>query len=373
MSRLFGNREATFWLFQVLAWSGFGVVRLLQGYSLYGQVGPYMDTTLVAAVTGFVLSSIMRQIYQRVFGAGLIWVAVAAIGVSGAFAVAFSAVEITTVRLSDPANAASYSLFDNLMLDGFVLLAWSAIYFGVKFYRQLLEQQAATARATAMAHEAQLAMLRYQLNPHFLFNTLNAISTLVLEGDARGANAMLTKLSSFLRYSLVNQPTQRVTLAQEVEALKLYLDIERVRFGDRLTFSVDLDESARDAMVPSLLLQPMIENAIKYAIAPSEAGGAIALIARAEAGRLCLRVRDDGPGIQGTPRVPVAPTSSGVGLANTRARLREVYGDDYRFDLANRSPRGLDVVIDIPVQYEPRSASGRRGRPVARSQKVASG
>ena len=349
--RLLINREAAFWVFQLLAWSGFGVVRLLQGYSLYGQVAPYVDTTLVAAVTGFVLSSLMRSIYQGVFRAGLAWVAVGAIGVSAGFAVIFSAIEITAVRLADPQNAATYSLFDNLMLDGFVLLAWSAIYFGVKFYRQLLEQKEATLRATAMAHEAQLAMLRYQLNPHFLFNTLNAISTLVLEGDSRGANAMLSKLSAFLRYSLVNQPTQRVTLAHEVEALRLYLDIETIRFGDRLTFEVHLAGDARDALVPSLLLQPMIENAIKYAVAPREDGGTITLTARCEAGRLKLQVADDGPGMHGTPTVPLAPTSSGVGLANTRARLKEIYGTDYDFDLANREPAGLEVRIDIPCDY----------------------
>ncbi len=201
-----------------------------------------------------------------------------------------------------------------------------------------------------MAHQAQLKMLRYQLNPHFLFNTLNAISTLVLDNDPKGANGMLRRLSSFLRYSLVNQPTQKVTLDQEIHALMLYLDIEVVRFRDRLNIDWQIEEDARRAMIPSLLLQPLIENALKYAIAPSEDGGTITISAKLEKRRLIMRVRDQGPGIgEGVEKMP--QSSSGVGLANIRGRLQQIYGDDHAFFLHNVKPSGLEIAISIPCEF----------------------
>jgi LytS/YehU family sensor histidine kinase len=127
-------------------------------------------------------------------------------------------------------------------------------------------------RLENQATSAQLAMLRYQLNPHFLFNTLNSISTLVLLKQTDQANAMLTRLSSFLRYTLINPPTGRVTVAQEVETLKLYLGIELMRFEERLRTTFRIDEACKDGLLPSLLLQPLVENAIKYAVSPRNRG-----------------------------------------------------------------------------------------------------
>ena len=152
-------------------------------------------------------------------------------------------------------------------LDGFmgyfyVMLCWSGLYFGIKYYQQLQQQTEQTLKATAAAHQAQLKMLRYQLNPHFLFNTLNAISTLILEKQTENANRMVTRLSSFLRYSLDNDPMQKITLDQEIAALKLYLDIEKVRFEDHLGLELDIGEEASKALIPSLLLQPLVETKV---------------------------------------------------------------------------------------------------------------
>ena len=141
-------------------------------------------------------------------------------------------------------------------------------------------------------------MLRYQLNPHFLFNTLNSISTLVLLKQTERANAMLSRLSSFLRYTLANEPTARVPLAQEVETLKLYLEIERMRFEDRLRPSFDIDPRVTRARLPSLLLQPLVENAIKYAVTPQEEGAEIKISAQQVGNRVQITVSDTGPGLQ---------------------------------------------------------------------------
>src|SRR5690606_32395908 len=136
------------------------------------------------------------------------------------------------------------------------------------------------SKLETQASTAQLAMLRYQLNPHFLFNTLNSISTLVLLKQTERANAMLSRLSSFLRYTLANEPTAQVTLEQEVETLKLYLEIEKMRFESRLRTHFTIDETVSKARLPSLLLQPLVENAIKYAVTPQEEGADISVEAR---------------------------------------------------------------------------------------------
>ncbi len=207
------------------------------------------------------------------------------------------------------------------------ILTWSALYFAIKSYRVFQEVRESALRSAAMAHEAQLKMLRYQLNPHFLFNTLNAISTLVLEQNTELANRMVTKLSSFLRYSLDNDPMQKITLEQELQALQLYLDIEKVRFEERLSLEVDIEETAKDALIPSLLLQPLIENAIKYGIARAEGGGHLKISARVFAGDLLMEVSDDGPGCELVNNN--IPDAKGVGLRNTRERLAAIYGSEH--------------------------------------------
>ena len=229
----------------------------------------------------------------------------------------------------------------------YLLLSWSGLYFGIKFSRQLQQQKEAALKAYAMAHEAQLKMLRYQLNPHFLFNTLNAISTLVLDGKAQTANGMVGSLSAFLRYSLDSDPVQRVSLAQEIEATNQYLGIEQLRFGERLRVRMDITPEARAALVPSLILQPLIENAVKYAVARGEQGGAIEIDARRDGDQLAITLRDDGPGcVDFTER----KNGHGVGLANTRERLSVLYGARQQFSIANRAPHGVEVRIRLPFE-----------------------
>lgn len=226
------------------------------------------------------------------------------------------------------------------------ILSWSALYFAIKSYRVFQEVRESALKSAAMAHEAQLKMLRYQLNPHFLFNTLNAISTLILEQNTVLANRMVTKLSSFLRYSLDNDPMQKITLEQELQALKLYLDIEKVRFEDRLSLDVDIEEKAKEALIPSLLLQPLIENAIKYGIARAEGGGHLKISAKVFAGDLLLEVSDDGPGCELVNNH--IPDAKGVGLRNTRERLATLYGAEHSIKLSQTDPHGLTICIRIP-------------------------
>jgi two-component system, LytTR family, sensor kinase len=203
--------------------------------------------------------------------------------------------------------------------------------------------------ATAMAHQAQLKMLRYQLNPHFLFNTLNAISTLILDRDTATANRMLQGLSAFLRLSLDNDPMQRVTLRQELDALMQYLEVERLRFGDRLRVETDIDDDCRDAMLPSLLLQPLIENAIKHGVARRIEGGTLSIRAHREGTMLLIEVAADGPGSGAAGPAPPG-NGHGVGLANVRERLRVLYGERQSFDTEDRDPHGFVVRLRMPFE-----------------------
>jgi len=234
------------------------------------------------------------------------------------------------------------------------MLTWSALYFAIKSYRIFQEVREGALKSAAMAHEAQLKMLRYQLNPHFLFNTLNAISTLVLEKNTELANRMVTKLSSFLRYSLDNDPMQKITLEQELQALQLYLDIEKVRFEERLSLEVDIEEAAKDALIPSLLLQPLVENAIKYGIARAEGGGHLKISAKVFAGDLLMEVSDDGPGCELVDNN--IPDAKGVGLRNTRERLATLYGSEHSIKLSQTDPHGLTICIRIPFMPKNRPA-----------------
>ena len=228
-----------------------------------------------------------------------------------------------------------------------LIVAWSALYFAIKSYRAFQEVRESALKSAAMAHEAQLKMLRYQLNPHFLFNTLNAISTLVLEKNTELANHMVTRLSSFLRYSLDNDPMQKITLRQELQALNLYLDIEKVRFEERLNLQLNIEDNAQDALIPSLLLQPLIENAIKYGIARTEGIGHLKISARVFAGDLLMEVSDDGPGCE-LVNGQAPKSNGGVGLSNTRERLATIYGTEHSIKLSQTEPHGLTICIRIP-------------------------
>jgi LytS/YehU family sensor histidine kinase len=232
-------------------------------------------------------------------------------------------------------------------------MSWGGFYFGINYYLKLRDESERALMSARLADQAQLKMLRYQLNPHFLFNTLNAISTLVLEKDGRQANEMLTKLSAFLRYSLDSDPLQKTSLAEELRALQLYLDIEKTRFADRLKINVDIDEDVLDARVPSLILQPAIENAIKYAIARMESGGEIGIVAKRDGAMLKLQVCDNGPLAPDNPEALLADAKTGVGLVNMRERLAHLYGARQSFALSRIDPRGLCVTMRLPLEMIP--------------------
>jgi two-component system, LytTR family, sensor kinase len=229
---------------------------------------------------------------------------------------------------------------------GWVFFMWVGYYFAQDHAHRARRQGVELMRAQAAAHQAQIKMLRYQLNPHFLFNTLNAISTLVLEHRNADAERMLLRLSRFMRHTIDTDPEQFSRLDEEARTQLLYLEIEAARFGDRLTVECDIPSGLEDCLVPSLLLQPIVENAIKHAISPSPKGGAVRIAARAANERLLLTVEDDGPGIG----LGVAPNPLSIGVRNTRERLASIYGADASVRFQSRERGGLCVAFDLPLQ-----------------------
>ena len=212
------------------------------------------------------------------------------------------------------------------------------------FHRESQERELTTAQLRTRLAEAQLQALQRQLHPHFLFNTLNTISAL-MHRDTEAADAMLERLSDLLRLTLDRVGTQQVSLKDELDFLRKYLEIERTRFGDRLQVQIDVEPDTLDAAVPSLLLQPLVENAIRHGIGPKIGGGRVDVSARHEGGELCLEVRDNGVGV---PHDQMQAFHTGVGLTNTRSRLEHLYGDRHRFECRTPPGGGLAVTVVIP-------------------------
>jgi signal transduction histidine kinase len=227
---------------------------------------------------------------------------------------------------------------------GWALPLWGLTQALLGYHFETMAQARAVSRAQALAYDAQLKMLHYQINPHFLFNTLNAISTLVLERRNEQAENMLLKLAGFLRYSLDRQPTALADLSAELAAQRKYLEIEQTRFDDKLKVQFDIEPGLEHARLPSLILQPILENAIKYAITPRPEGGSIFVSARRDGDVLRIAVEDDGPGL------PSNGSRHGVGLANARERLELIYGARAGLEARNREPQGCRIEIWLPLE-----------------------
>ena len=349
LKSFFAQPSRQFWPLQVIGWFGYFTLYCLAALG-EEKSWHYAYFAGIVASCGFVVTSLLRLGYRRIWQlpAPRMSACAAAMLVIAASVMGRIYAEMVFIHCDDchrPTSILGYMWYLVSML--YLMLAWSGLYFGIKFSRQLREQREAALKAQAMAHEAQLKMLRYQLNPHFLFNTLNAISTLILDNRRDTANGMVGSLSAFLRYSLDSDPVQRVTLAQEIDATNLYLGIEQLRFGERLRVRLSVTPEARTALVPSLILQPLIENAVKYAVSKREEGGTIEIEARCVSGYLNIVLRDDGPGCENFNE---RQSGHGVGLRNTQERLHVLYGEEQTFSIANRAPRGCEIRMRLPFE-----------------------
>jgi two-component system LytT family sensor kinase len=340
-----------FWRLQLFGWTAFWIAmagsRVGRFPLSYMLVSKAAMALIGLAYTGFLL----RPLYLRFLrddsslGRTIAVTAVASYVIAVLWTGTHSLVDIYIVRafLDADAHISNFwQVFGGTLYDAFAIFAWSVLYIGIKHQRALHAERERSLRAEALVHAARLDALRDQLNPHFLFNALNAISTLVVDGRAAEAATMIARLADLLRSTLERPPGEEVSLSVELDLVRQYLDIEQVRLGERLNVELDVDASAMNGRVPSLLLQPIVENAVRHAIAPREQGGRIVVTARHTDGRLLLSVDDDGPGLT------IGSNGTGIGLANTRERLVHRYGADHAFALEESPLRGLRVRMDLP-------------------------
>ena len=358
----FADKNRAFWILQIVGWTGYFVLRSMGG--LANRMGvSFILPTILVTVTGFSITLLMAWAYRSIIRMRPVLVWSLSLVILIAASTLFSVIEVWAhATFYEPGwRPHGIEFLGAILLTLAVLGAWTALYYGINYYLMLDAQAERLKTVSLQASSAQLEMLRYQLNPHFLFNTLNSISTLVLLAETERANTMLSRLSSFLRYSLVGERMGFATVAQEVEALRLYLEIERTRFEDRLRAHFDIAPEVLNARILLLLLQPLVENAVKYAVTPLEEGADIHVSARAIGDRLEIRVADTGPGLGDHAPGPTNE-GTGVGLANIRERLAQAWGDQYRFELLPntssplvqsgkaRGP-GLLVVIETPLEF----------------------
>lgn len=241
-------------------------------------------------------------------------------------------------KLLSPVNLAR-NVF--VMLDKELLVYWIVVLtsHAAVYYQRYREGE-------LRASQAQLQALKMQLHPHFLFNALHAVSALV-HSNPEAADMMIARLGDFLRLTLDASATQEVPLRRELEFLNCYLEIERVRFNDRLTTSLEVDPRLLDCRVPNLILQPLVENAIRHGVSQRTAPGHVEVRAERRGDTLRLEVRDNGAGLSNAPACRA--TKGGVGLSNTRARLQQLYGSAYRFDLSDDPRGGAIATLEIPL------------------------
>ena len=367
----FASKNRAFWNLQLAGW---GAAFLLRAVSALANQQPLdlLALIVVTTITGFSISLILSVIYRKLIQQQplVTWGLTAVVLMIAVLLHASIDAWVQGVYYAASRETTfAQRLIGLIPLPLAMLGGWSALYYAINFFLTVEQQADRLERLEAQATAAQLAMLRYQLNPHFLFNTLNSISTLVLLKQTEPANAMLTRLSGFLRHTLIAEPGSQVTLAQEIETLQLYLDIERMRFEERLRTHFEIEDAALQAQLPAMLLQPLVENAIKYAVSPQEEGAQISLTARVIGERLRLTVEDTGPGVDDSPRDPLAPpvpgrpVSTGVGLANIRNRLAQAYGDNHLFETRSEAGGGFTVLIEIP--FTPAIRAEGRAAPAA--------
>jgi two-component system LytT family sensor kinase len=344
------GKARLFWILQSAGWLAFGIVMFIWGLEHWRVTDALVNKILLIS-TGFVLTLGIRSLYRTArkrslgqIGSASLILLTSFIGAALWFQVStllFETYYVTSRNLSIQWGLARIPI-GLLLYYGFVLLTWSLLYYAINIWIEAEHQRARALRAEISAHDARLQALRAQLEPHFIFNTLNAISTLVAEDKNELALTMISRLSDFLRLTLASANEAEISVAEELEYVQRYLEIEQTRFGDRLSVSIQVEPETMKALVPALMLQPLVENAVKHGVLPREDGGSVAIAICRKQGMLELNVSDDGPGLRpGNGR-------SGVGLANTAARLQELYAENMSFSVENLPLGGLAARIRIP-------------------------
>jgi two-component system LytT family sensor kinase len=360
------KQDAThrFWFWQASFWLFLSTVSFFTLTLWYSQVTlANVVHTLLQAILGLFFSVVLYRIFDRIWDKSVIYRLCIGLIMVFVFAFIWTIFRMQALAWLTPADEVWGEFGGWFFASIFIFLCWTGLFHGIRYYELLqseheimLGAEDATRKehikrieAQSVARDAKLKMLRYQLNPHFLCNTLNAINSLIEIQESEKAQAMTVQLSQFLRHSLDNDPDTKITLRDEISALNLYLEIEKTRFADRLKLDFLVDEQAQEALVPSLLLQPIIENSMKHAISKNEKGGIIELRAGINQGRLIIEISDTGATHPHSKPLDFR-NETGVGLENIEQRLTVLYDNDYQMNTIRRAGGGRSTCINMPFE-----------------------
>lgn len=340
-----------FWFLQTLGWLGYATALTLPWIGRY-TLASIIPNKLFIAFTGFALTAALRALYHReaLRSRGLGVVLTAALLSSAAAGVVWNALVGEVVGVHSALDMPSLGAMvggvpriNGMLYDIGIMLGWSFTYLGLRYHNDLLSAHARAAEAEAHAKGARLEALTYQLNPHFLFNALNGISTLIIQERRSEAVNAIASLADVLRKSLESSSSTSTSLHEELALIERYLNVERMRFGERLNSVIDVADETKAMRVPPMLLFPIVENAVRHAVAPRDSTTTVRIHSHMEDDVLHIDVADIGD-----PHEPIPSTAGfGVGLSNTRERLRVQYGADAQLFVLT-SDRGTTVQIAVP-------------------------
>jgi two-component system LytT family sensor kinase len=336
----------SFWQIQIIGWCCFYLFDLLESIHEFLTKRVYLDEETVPIVFMFLGSCALRPFCRWLLRRSQSWLAFELKAAAAAMVTAIPVACGACLVLERFYPVPWHAWVAVTMWSFFILFMWCSLYFSIKQWQQSTMERERLLRAESEVREARLLALRYQLNPHFLFNSLNAVSTLVLDGNAPAATRMLAQIGELLRTSLDSEVTAEVTLSQELAFTEGYLAIEQTRLGKRLKIDMAVPLETRDALVPSMVLQPLIENAVRYGVAPLIEGGWIAIKSALDANRLRIVVGNSGHHGEGEQK----KNGNGIGLGNTAERLKTLYGTDFVFSLGWPEAGGCEVVLELPLR-----------------------
>jgi two-component system, LytTR family, sensor kinase len=346
----------TFWTVQIAAWVCFYLWGSISLLPFLRQPGALRGNT-VFFVSLFTASSLLRPVCRSLMRHAYSWIALEMRafvwsllgGIIAGYAIEFATFPHRPVSWPD-------WLADSVR-STFILFVWCSLYFSIKLWQQSIREGERLLRAQAEARDARLTALRYQLNPHFLFNSLNAVSTLVLEGNPPAATRMLAQIGDFLRTILDNEAAPETPLSQEIAFAEQYLAIEQTRLGPRLQVDKAISPETLDALVPNMLLQPLIENAVRHGVAPLVEGGTIRIESKLCGAQLMIKVQNSGPA--NSRLAPPSDSASGIGISNTAERLKTLYAAGHKLLLQWPETGGCEVTVELPFRksVQPQAAA----------------
>ena len=347
----FMNREnvlnlRSFWQIQIVGWCCFYLFDLLESIHNFLTRRVSIADQTVPIFCMFLGSFALHPFCRRLLRQSQPWIAFELKAAAAAMVTAIPAACAACLILASFEHVPWHAWVTVSMWSWFILFIWCSLYFSIKQWQQSSQERERLLRVESEVREARLLALRYQLNPHFLFNSLNAVSTLILDGNGPAATRMLAQIGDLLRASLDSEITAEVTLSQELAFTEGYLAIEQTRLGERLKIDMAVPLETRDALVPSMLLQPLVENAIRYGVAPLIEGGWIAIKSALHADRLRITIGNGGRRGRGEQK----KNGNGIGLGNTAERLKTLYGPDFEFALVWPEAGGCEVVLELPLR-----------------------